>query len=135
MPWFRKHHACPCGTDWWDEWESLCSCRCPKCDAEIEPDALVAIDRDESAKIRALNDRLRKSFTGGRVMMTKAVSTLPDDVRARAIELTRRFEGFTSDNDPHQEHDFGSFRDRRPEVPFQTRLLRQVDAGRLRKSQ
>jgi hypothetical protein len=19
MPWFRKHHTCPCGTDWWDE--------------------------------------------------------------------------------------------------------------------
>jgi len=18
MPWFRKHHTCPCGTDWWD---------------------------------------------------------------------------------------------------------------------
>ena len=57
MPWFRKHHTCPCGTDWWDEWESVCSCRCPKCDAEIEPDEHLAIDRHESAKIRALNDR------------------------------------------------------------------------------
>ena len=73
------------------------------------PTQHVAIDGDKSAKIRALNDRFRKSLTGGRVLMTRAVSALPDDVRARAIELTRTFDGFTSDNDPHQEHDFGSF--------------------------
>ena len=109
MPWFRETPRLSLWDGLVGRMGILCSCRCPKCDAEIEPDALVAIDRDESAKIRALNDRLRKSFTGGRVMMTKAVSTLPDDVRARAIELTRRFEGFTSDNDPHQEHDLGSF--------------------------
>ncbi len=38
MPWFRKHHTCLCGTDWWDEWDCLCNDRCPTCDAEIEPD-------------------------------------------------------------------------------------------------
>jgi hypothetical protein len=42
-------------------------------------------------------------------MMTAAVSALPDDVRARVIELTRTFDEFTPDNDPHKEHDFGSF--------------------------
>ena len=41
-------------------------------------------------------------------MMT-AVSAMRDDVRARAIELTRTFDDFTPDNDPHKEHDFGSF--------------------------
>jgi hypothetical protein len=43
MPWFRKHHACPCGTDWWDEWDCLCNDRCATCDAEIEPDEHEAI--------------------------------------------------------------------------------------------
>jgi hypothetical protein len=109
MPWFRKHHTCPCGTDWWDEWECLCNDRCPACNAEIEPDEHEEIEGDNSAKIRTLNDRLRKSLTGGRVMMTAAVSALPDDVRARVIELTRAFDNFTPDNDPHKEHDFGSF--------------------------
>jgi Protein of unknown function (DUF3768) len=109
MPWFRKHHTCPCGTDWWDEWDCLCNDRCPTCDAEIEPDEHEAIQGAKSAKIRALNDRFRKSLTGGRVMMTAAVSALPDDVRARAIELTRTFDDFTPDNDPHNEHDSGSF--------------------------
>jgi len=42
-------------------------------------------------------------------MMTAAVSALPNDVRARAIELTRTFDDFTPDDDPHNEHNFGSF--------------------------
>ena len=82
MSWFRKHHTCPCGTDWWDEWDCLCNDRCPTCDAEIEPDEHEAIQGGKSAKIRTLNDRFRKSLTGGRVMMTAAVSALP------AVELT-----------------------------------------------
>jgi hypothetical protein len=61
MPWFRKHHTCPCGTDWWDEWDCLCNDRCPKCNAEIEPDDHEAIEGQKSYKIRALNDRLRRS--------------------------------------------------------------------------
>jgi hypothetical protein len=44
MPWFRKHHTCPCGTDWWDEWDCLCNDRCPTCDAEIEPAGRFEID-------------------------------------------------------------------------------------------
>jgi hypothetical protein len=60
-------------------------------------------------KIRTFNDRFRKSLTGGRVMMTAAVSALPDKVRARAIELTRTFDNFIPDNDRHNKHDFRSF--------------------------
>ena len=58
--------------------------RCPPCDAEIEPDEHEAIQGAKSAKIRTLNDRFGKLLTGGCVMMTAAVSALPDDVRARA---------------------------------------------------
>jgi hypothetical protein len=54
------------------------------CDVEIELDEHEAIQGAKSAKIRTLNDRFRKSLTGGRVMMTAAVSALPDDVRAQA---------------------------------------------------
>jgi hypothetical protein len=79
------------------------------CDAEIEPDGHEASQGGKNAKIRTLNVRFRKSLTGGRVMMTAAVSALPDDIRARVIELTGTFDDFTPDNDPHNEHDFGSF--------------------------
>ena len=64
MPWFRKHHTCPCGTDWWDEWDCLRNDRCPTSDAEIEPDEHEAIQGAKSAKIRTLNDRFPKSLTG-----------------------------------------------------------------------
>lgn len=109
MPWYRKHHACPCGHDWWDEWDCLCNDRCPKCNAEIEPDRHEVVEGPTSDKIRALNDRLRKSLIGGQVMMTAAVSALPDALRAQAITRMRTFDEFTDDNDPHREHDFGSF--------------------------
>ena len=42
-------------------------------------------------------------------MMTAAVSAMRDDVRARAIELTRTFDDFTPDDNPPNEHDFRSF--------------------------
>ena len=58
MPWFRKHHACPCSTDWWDEWDCLCNDRCPTCEAEIEPDEHEAIQGAKSAKSAyAFSDR------------------------------------------------------------------------------
>ena len=60
-------------------------------------------------RIRELNDAFRKSFTGGKVVMTASVAALPDMVRANALVEVARFDRFTPDNDPHGEHDFGSF--------------------------
>jgi hypothetical protein len=57
LPSLTIHHTCPCGTNWWDEWDCLCNDRCPTCDAEIEPDEHEAIQGANSAKIRTLNDR------------------------------------------------------------------------------
>ncbi len=60
-------------------------------------------------RIRALNDQFRTTFRGGRVMMTAGVDALPPDVKAMAILRVATFSEFTEDNDPHEEHDFGSF--------------------------
>jgi hypothetical protein len=60
-------------------------------------------------KIRALNDSLRKTMTGGRVYMTAGVDALPSDVKAMVVRRVSTFSDFTADNDPHGEHDFGSF--------------------------
>src|SRR3954470_16970923 len=103
MPCYRKHHSCPCGTDWWDEWDCLCNDRCPKCNAEIEPDDHEAIEGQTSGKIRAANGRFRRSLTGGRVVLTAAVSGLSDELRTQAIERMRTFDNFNADNDPHKE--------------------------------
>ena len=62
-----------------------------------------------AAKIRELNDRFRTTMTGGRVMMTSGVDALPSDVKAMVIRRVTTFTDFNADNDPHSEHDFGSF--------------------------
>ena len=60
-------------------------------------------------KIRALNDGFRRTFNGGKVMMTSGIDALDDGVKARILEKVRTFDAFSKDNDPHHEHDFGAF--------------------------
>ena len=60
-------------------------------------------------KIRTLNDAFRTTMTGGRVMLTAGVDALPSDVKAMVIRRVATFADFTAANDPHGEHDFGSF--------------------------
>ncbi|WP_370164456.1 DUF3768 domain-containing protein [Bradyrhizobium diazoefficiens] len=59
--------------------------------------------------IALLNDSFRRTFSGGKVTMTTGVAELPDCVKAEALRHVADFSGFTQENDPHGEHDFGSF--------------------------
>jgi hypothetical protein len=63
---------------------------------------------DKSFRIRELNDSLRATFSGGKVVMTDGVATLPENDLARLLANVRSFDDFNGDNDPHGEHDFGS---------------------------
>lgn len=65
--------------------------------------------KDRIARIRELNDAFRRSFSGGRVMLTCGVEGLPEMVKAKALQLVAAFDQFSTDNDPHGEHDCGSF--------------------------
>ena len=56
-----------------------------------------------------LNDELRRTGRGGRVMMTAGVAALPEAERLALLEQVRTFAAFSPDNDPHGEHDFGAF--------------------------
>jgi Protein of unknown function (DUF3768) len=60
-----------------------------------------------SMRIRALNDSLRRTFTGGTVVLTQAVDELPEDKKGRLFAAIRSFSNFTKSNDPPGEHDFG----------------------------
>lgn len=62
-----------------------------------------------SNKIAVLNDAFRKTFSGGKVMMTAGVDALPDMVKCGALHEVATFNAFNEDNDPYGEHDFGSF--------------------------
>ena len=63
----------------------------------------------KTKRIRDFNDAFRKTFAGGKVVMTASVASLPEMVRANALLEVARFDDFNPDNDPHREHDFGSF--------------------------
>jgi Protein of unknown function (DUF3768) len=65
------------------------------------------IGRD--SRIAGLNDAFRRSFSGGRVVLTAGVNELPDMVKAEALCLVATYDKFNSSNDPFGEHDFGSF--------------------------
>jgi hypothetical protein len=68
-------------------------------------------DKPGRERIGDLNDAFRKTLdpTLGRMMLTAGVNALPCDVRTMAIRKVATFDAFNADNDPHGEHDFGSF--------------------------
>jgi hypothetical protein len=62
----------------------------------------------DTAKIRALNDQLRSTFTGGRIAATPgilAMGNLPS-----ILQRLREFSEFGTENDPYHEHDFGAYK-------------------------
>ena len=58
--------------------------------------------------IRMLNDDFRRTFRGGKVVLTSSVANLSPDALVRLQSKVRSFQDFTEDNDPWGEHDFGS---------------------------
>jgi hypothetical protein len=64
---------------------------------------------EQARRIRELNDAFRKTFAGGKMVMTASVAALPEMVKASALVKLAEFDEFTPENDPHGEHDFLSF--------------------------
>ena len=63
----------------------------------------------KTERIRKLNDTLRMTFQGGRVMLTSGFNALPETLKAQVIERVKAFSEFDMANDPHGEHDFINF--------------------------
>ena len=61
----------------------------------------------ERNSMRARNDALRQTFTGGRVVVSPGVLSLPPQANAEVLERVRSFSAFDAENDPY--HDFGRF--------------------------
>ena len=56
-------------------------------------------------RIRALNDELRTTGSGGKTYLTPGIIAKGSDFIAKATAAVRAFDAFTDDNDPWQEHD------------------------------
>lgn len=69
---------------------------------------LVGDPAQRTARIRELNDRLRANFVSGVVTITIGVRQLRPYVLSQVLAGVREFDAFTTDNDPHGEHDFGT---------------------------
>lgn len=62
---------------------------------------------DATRRIRALNDMLRQTFVGGRIVVTAGVQAMAETDRAELWRRVQAFEEFAAGNDPYGEHDFG----------------------------
>jgi len=67
------------------------------------------IDNVARDRIRGLNDQFRRTFVGGRIVLTAGVTELPKHIREMVLRNVATFDTFKPDNDPHGEHDFGAF--------------------------
>ncbi len=75
----------------------------------------MSTDKDS---IRAQNDDLRKHLLGGGAVITAGIAALGPEAVARLVRTIAVFDDFCHANDPHEEHDFGSFRFDNVEVIF-----------------
>jgi hypothetical protein len=64
---------------------------------------------NSSQAIPELNDKFRKTFIGGQVLVTAGVQALSAEQQQAIFQAVQGFDVFTEDNDPYGEHDFGAF--------------------------
>ena len=63
----------------------------------------------KSEAIRTLNDDLRQNLTTGTALLTAGIAALGAEAVARIVKTIAVYDDFCHANDPHEEHDFGSF--------------------------
>jgi hypothetical protein len=59
--------------------------------------------------IRSLNDELRQHLYIGGAVITRGVASLGAETVNRLVNAIATFNDFSAVNDPHGEHDFGTF--------------------------
>ena len=60
-------------------------------------------------RTRTLNDELRQCLPSGHAVITPGVAALGQEAVERIFQAIAAFDDFCHANDPHEEHDSGSF--------------------------
>jgi Protein of unknown function (DUF3768) len=81
----------------------------------------------KTVRIRALNDELRQNFAVGIAVMTPGVAALGAKAVKRIVKTIAVFDDFCHANDPHEEHDFGSFEADGHTIMFKIDLYEEPD--------
>lgn len=63
---------------------------------------------EKRERIRALNDKLRRQHTGGRILVSAGIIDLGVAMSSAVIIAVRHYDNFDETNDPYGEHDFGA---------------------------
>jgi len=61
-------------------------------------------------RVRNLNDQLRRTGTGGMIVMTRGIEALEASIRGEVFQAVQCYDDFNLDNDPYTEHDFGKLK-------------------------
>jgi hypothetical protein len=80
-----------------------------------------------TARIRALNDQVRKNLSGGIAVITPGVAALGPSAVERIVRTLMVFDDFCHANDPHEEHDFGGFDAEGHRILFKIDLYEEPD--------
>ena len=64
-------------------------------------------EQSRKQKIVELNDKLRTTMAGGKVLCTSDLAAKGPVFQIAAMALVSTFTDFNANNDPHGEHDFG----------------------------
>lgn len=73
---------------------------------------------DRAAAIRMLNDFLRQTGLGGRVVITRGIEHLGAEAVTACIDAVRTFDAFDEHNDPWSEHDCAVLHVRGADIMF-----------------
>ncbi|MCI5633836.1 MAG: DUF3768 domain-containing protein [Alphaproteobacteria bacterium] len=58
--------------------------------------------------IATLNDKFRRSFINGEVLLSAGIAAMSSEDKANIISMVQNFNDFNDDNDVYGEHDFFS---------------------------
>ena len=62
----------------------------------------------DADRVRALNDILRRTLSGGTLVLTAGVVALGRECQRSILDAVAAHDRFDADDDPHSEHDFGA---------------------------